>query len=99
MMWNCCFSQHYYISFKADVIVNSIANDNSDLAKCGTVAAAFAKVGGSAMCKEFASFGGLKCGQVQATMSSSGSLPNLVLHASIRAWDGDRTYKVSALYL
>ena len=77
------------------MIVNSVANANADLAKCGAVAAAFAKKGGEEITREFASLGGLKCGQVRATTTSGTLACSVVLHASIRPWDGDRTYKVS----
>ena len=79
---------------QADVIVNSVANANVDLSKCGAVAAAFSKQAGPEMCNEFSSLGGLKCGQVRATMTSGSLECRMVLHASIRAWDGHRTYKV-----
>ena len=70
--------------------MNSVANDCPDLTKCGVIAKAFAKLGGDAMCDEFSTFGGLKCGQVRNTMNAG----QIVLHASIRSWDGPRTYKV-----
>ena len=95
--WTCLFLCVHLFNLQADILVNSIATDNTDLAKCGKVAEAFLKEGGPEIGQEFTSLHGLKCGEVKGTVTSPTSSLNcqVVLHVGIRPpWHGDSTFNV-----
>ena len=87
---------NFSVLLQAEVLVNSVAGENDQLASCGAIAAAFGKAGSNEMAQAFTQGGPLGEGEMRAFDGDMGQLQcQVVVHLGIRTWSGASSTQVS----
>ena len=85
--------------FQADVLVNSLGQQDSSLDQCGIISKAFHAAVGKKLQDEFEKTGGLKAGDVSCSTICSNLSCKMLIHLGLDKWNGTQTKQVESLVI